>query len=115
MGVETAVGAANHDPLSLALLVLLALATAVQMLVRRKHANGFSDEAAGQMKEKVMRLEREVQGFRDWRHDEYVKDVTKLQTQFVPRTEIELMRKDSQDDRDRLWAVVESLRRDIAR
>jgi hypothetical protein len=56
MGAETALGAANHDPLSLALLVLLALATAVQMLVRRnhgKHANGFSDEAAGQMKEKV--------------------------------------------------------------
>jgi hypothetical protein len=54
-----------------------------------------------------------VQGFRDWRHDEYVKDVTKLQTQFVPRTEIELMRKDSQDDRDRLWSAITDLRREM--
>jgi hypothetical protein len=98
----------SRDPIQLAILAILALATIVQMLLRRNgngkssHGKpaGFSDIESGQLKEKVATLEREVQDFREWRD-------TKLATQYMPRPEIELLQRESAADRRRLWAMLE--------
>lgn len=101
----------SGDTAQTLLIVLLLLANTLHLLVKRggngKHPPSLMED--GKLQQRVASLDREVEQIREWKHD-LANEWNVVVGRMLPRTEAEILARESRDDRARLWAAIERLR-----